>query len=497
MRLPRSGPTVDEANLSSPTTAPIRSSQRRASRAPTTQGEVDGSAPRSRARSARWTAKGAVFAAALAVLVLAIPVLSYTGYQVVRSSRQGQVIDPETDPTKPGFEAVVDPTPTMMVADTNADGALNGVTLLSLHGGDEGGSVVSVPVGTVVELPLTEIGEASFQQIFEISGLEGLDQRVETMATASMQETTQIAVDQWATLLAPVGPLTIDNPAPIVDFAGTQVFAQGPVQVAPDQVGAFLTGAGPFDGGMTRTDRQLAFWEAWAATVEASGDPNVVPGETDRGLGRFVRGLAAGPREVTSFPVAAIPIPGAAAADTTVFAPAVEEIPDFTASVIPFPTGVGRARTRILDGVGQPGLASEAASLMVPAGAEITTVGNDDEFGQETTRIVYFDDEDEEKAQMLQAALGVGELVQGDSVSDSLDVTVILGEDFGGDGGGSPASSVPTEETAPTTVPPIAPGEPGGPPDTSGAIVPAEEPGFSVPPATAPVQGGADGNPNG
>jgi hypothetical protein len=449
------------------------------------------------------SAKGVVFGGALAALVLSIPVLGYVGYNVARDSRQGQVINPETDPTAPGFEAVVDATPTMMVVDTTAEGTLNGVTLLSLHGGDEGGSIVSVPIGTIVALPLTQIGRANFQEIFEISGMEGLDQRVETMVTASMQETTQIGVDQWATLVAPVGPLTIDNPAPIVDLAGTQLFPQGQVEVAPEQVGTFLTGGGPFDGGMTHTDRQLAFWEAWTAKVQESGAPDAVPGETDRGLGRFVRGLANGPREGAGFPVTAIPIPGAAAADTTVFEPDVAAIPAFTAENIPFPVGVGRARTRILDGVGQQGLTSEAASLLVPAGAEIATVGNDDEFGQATTRIVYFDDEDLEKAEAFQAALGVGELVQGDAVSESLDVTVILGDDFGDAGAEAPgtASSVPTEETTPTTAPPIEPGTPGGPEDSTGAVVP-DDGGFGIPPTTAAPfgggdDGGADGNPNG
>jgi hypothetical protein len=434
----------------------------------------------------------------LVVLVVSIPVLGYVGYEVARDSRQGQVINPETDPSAPGFEAVVSPTPTMMVVDMDAEGLINGITLLSLHGGDAGGAIVSVPVGTVVDIPLTT-EQANLQEIYDISGLEGLDQRVETMVTASMQETTQIAVDQWATLVGPVGPLTIDNPAPIVDGFGTQLFPQGQVEVPPDQIGAFLTGGSEFDGGMTRTDRQLAFWEAWTAAVEQSGNPDAVPGETDRGLGRFVRGLAAGSREATGFPVVAVPIPGAAAADTTYFQPDEAAIPAFTASVIPFPTGVDRARTRILDGVGQEGLTSEAASLLVPAGAEITSVGNDDEFGQATTRIVYFEDQDREKAEAFATALGVGEIVQGDAVSDSLDVTVILGDDFGDAGAEAPsdAADVQTQDTAPTTVPPIQPGTPGGPEDTSGAIVPEGDTGFTVPPATTPPVDGGDGNPNG
>lgn len=435
------------------------------------------------------------FGSVLALLALAIPALGYVGMREVRQSRQGQVIDPETDPDAPGFEAVVEPTPTMLVADTDAAGALNGIAMIGLAADDQGGTVTVVPVGTVVEVPLTELGTADFAQIYERSGVAGLDQRVETMATASMQEVVEVGADQWATLLAPVGPLTLQNPAPIVDEAGTQLFGEGEVQVAPEQVGAFLGGSGPFDGGLTSVERQQSFWDAWAAKVAEVGGEAAVPGETDRGLGRFVRGLAAGPHEVLGFPVEAVPILGVSAADTTVFTPLEADIPDFIAEAIPFPSGVGRARTRLLDGVGQQGLTAEAASLLVRAGAEITSVGNDDEFGQATTRIIYFDDEDEEKAQQLQAALGVGEVDKGEASSDSLDVTVVLGEDFGGGGAADPGSTTPAEESTTTTAA-IAPGEPGGPEDPTGGVVTTAPP-FGVPETTLAPGGPGDGNPNG
>ncbi len=38
----------------------------------------------------------------------------------------------------------------------------------------------------------------------------------------------------------------------------------------------------------------MAFWEAWITKVAEVGVADAVPGETDRGLGRFVRGLANG-----------------------------------------------------------------------------------------------------------------------------------------------------------------------------------------------------------
>src|SRR4051812_10895236 len=62
------------------------------------------------------------FIAALVVLVLLVPMLTYVGAHAVLQSSQGRELNVETDPSKPGFEAQVDPTPTLLMVQTDAAG---------------------------------------------------------------------------------------------------------------------------------------------------------------------------------------------------------------------------------------------------------------------------------------------------------------------------------------------------------------------------------------
>jgi hypothetical protein len=139
--------------------------------------------------------------------------------------------------------------------------------------------------------------------------------------------------------------------------------------------------------------------------------------------------------------------------------------------------GVGRLRTRILDGTGEQGIASEAASVLAPAGAEINIIGNANNFDHDETVVTYYDRAEEEKAQRLLDALGVGRLVLREDATDTVDVSVIIGSDF--DPANAPGASATTATTvSPTTT--IAP-FPAPPDPFATTTVP-----FGVPPAIAP-----------
>ena len=61
----------------------------------------------------------AVFLTLLALVVIAATVLTYVGIDTVRSSRAGQVVSTVTDPAAPGFEALLEPTPTLAASSTS------------------------------------------------------------------------------------------------------------------------------------------------------------------------------------------------------------------------------------------------------------------------------------------------------------------------------------------------------------------------------------------
>lgn len=405
----------------------------------------------------RWA-----FIGAWVVLILAIPTLTVVGVKAVGRSNAGREYNVETDPTAPGFEAAVKPTPTMLVVQTDDLGAISGVTVLSLQKSG-GGFLTFFPAGTVLELPFTANGEAPMNDIYAGAGEEGLEQRIETLLVAATQENVEIQGNaQWTALVAPIGPLTIDNPVALntTDAAGAPVsFAQGTIQVPPEQIGLFVNTRGAEENDLTRLERQQAFWTAWLAAVQASDDPNVVPGETTTGLGRFVRKLAKGEALSNTLPVTPIGIPGVGAVDSNLYRPDQAAVDALVVETIPLPEGVGRLRSRVLDGTGTEGLAVEAARTIVPAGAEISFVGNADSFDHEETVVRYYDPAEEAQAQRLLDALGGGRLLLREGVTDTVDVTIIVGSHF--DPETAPGASATTTTTVAVggTVPidPLAP----------------------------------------
>jgi len=397
--------------------------------------------------AARWTFIG-VFVA----LIVAIPALTWVGLDAVRNSNAGRELNVEDDPAATGYEATVDPTPTMLVTQTDEAGVVSGVTVLSLNPSG-GGNLTFFPAGTELELPFTETGIAPLDVIYQGAGQSGLEQRVETLLVAATEENVEIlSNDQWSGLVAPIGPLTIVNPVALntTDALGAPVaFAQGEVQVPPEQIGVFVNTRAAEENDLTRLERQQAFWTAWLAAVNASSDPNAVPGETDKGLGRFVRELAGGEATYNTLPVTPVGIPGVGATDSNLYLPDQAAVDQLVAETIPFPVGVGRLRARVLDGTGTEGTAESAARVMVPAGAEIAIIGNAGSFDHEEVVLQYYDPAERDQAQRLLDSLGGGRLVLRESVTDSVDVTVIVGSNF--DAATAPGTSATT--VPPTTVP--------------------------------------------
>lgn len=403
----------------------------------------------------RWA-----FIGAWVVLILAIPVLTVVGVKAVGRSNAGREFNVETDPSAPGYEAAVKPTPTMLVLQTDDTGAISGATVLSLSRGG-GGFLTFFPAGTVLQLPYTVNGEAPMNDIYQGAGEEGLEQRIETLLFAATQENVEIqGNDQWTALVAPIGPLTIDNPVELntTDAAGNPVsFAQGQIQVPPEQIGLFVNTRGAEENDLTRLERQQAFWTAWLAAVKASNDPNAVPGETDTGLGLFVRRLAKGEAVSNTLPVTPIGIPGVGATDTNLYRPDQAAVDALVVETIPLPVGVGRLRARVLDGTGTDGIAVDAARTIVPAGAEIAIIGNAESFDHTETVVRYYDPAEEEQAQRLLDALGGGRLLLREGVTDTVDVTVIVGSHFDPDTAPGASATTTTTPLAPGATVPIDP----------------------------------------
>src|SRR5690606_21141777 len=135
-----------------------------------------------------------------------------------------------------------------------------------------------------------------------------------------------------------------------------------------------------------------------------AGD-GAVPGELDAGLGRFVRGLAAGEHQVRSLPATEV----ADVMGRPEYVVDVEARAALMVSLVPYPRGTANApRTlvRLLDGTGDRGHVSRIAPQVVSSDSSIVVVGNADHFDYETSQIRYHRPDQRGAAERLRRDLG-------------------------------------------------------------------------------------------
>ena len=354
----------------------------------------------------------------LLVLAAAVPLLVWVGWAAISDSSDGTEVESRLDPSAPGYQAFVDPTPVLLLIHQAAEGNLAGVTLLALTNAEAGGAVLFLAPETMTSTgPLSgrwaEAGRAGVADgLAEVLGIRPSE--------------TQVVDDQgWTGLVVAVAPVVFDNPDPLVAPDGEVRFDTGELSLRAADVGPFLGWRNWGESPGAALFRHKLFWGAWLDLVARSSNPDVIPGETNQGVGRFGRSLAAGSVRMEAAPGVVGPS-GAVALDPIATAELVNE-------VIPFPlpaTDGSLPRVRLLDGVGDSALSQAAARVLSRAGAQITLIGNASEFGWETTKIVYGDIELAPHAEAYRDALGTGSTVFEEQADPSIDITVTFGADF-------------------------------------------------------------------
>lgn len=358
------------------------------------------------------------FSAVLGAAVLAAGGLTYVGVQTLQDSSTGRSVT-SANPTQPGFEGLLEPTPTLLVVEVH-DGVLSSAALLSLAKGDAGGSVLLLP-------PSVEVGDGRDAATLSVtyafaSSPDVLRGAGEAIAGVGVEDMVVVDDARWTALVAPVAPLVIDNPGPVGEFPA------GRIELPAPKVAAWLAARRSGEGEVAVLYRQQLLWQAWIAAVAATKSPSAVPGELDAGLGRFVRGLAKGPVRVETIPVRDV-IDGAG---NHVFPVDRDALRRIITDLVPFPTGTAlapRTRVRLLDGTGKRDHVQEVAPTVVASDSTIVVVGNADRFDYRTTQIRYHQPDQRAAAERLQKALGAGRVVEDVRPIDSFDVTIVLGTD--------------------------------------------------------------------
>ncbi|MGQ0830056.1 MAG: LCP family protein [Microthrixaceae bacterium] len=388
----------------------------RAARRAASQVATPAAAPAPAGPSRRWMT---VFTAVLVLAVLVGAALAFVGVETLRDSSAGRRVT-SLDPSEPGFEGILESTPTLLVVHDN-EGALASAALLALNNDDLGGSVILLP-------PSVKVGDGKDAATLAVTYAFGGTPEVmrgagEAVAGVGVEDIVVVDDQRWRDLVAPLAPLSIDNPDAVPGFAA------GPLSLTADQVGPWLEARDPREGELAAVYRQQLFWESWIRAVAKSTNPAAVPGELDSGLGRFVRGLANGPLQVATVAVTDV----IDSAGNHVFPVDRAALQRTITDLVPFPVGTAlapRTRVRLLDGTGDQNHVRSVAPTVVASASTIVVVGNADRFDYTATEIRYHQPGERAAAERLREALGAGRVIEDIRPIDSFDVTIVLGTDI-------------------------------------------------------------------
>jgi len=137
--------------------------------------------------------------------------------------------------------------------------------------------------------------------------------------------------------------------------------------------------------------------------------------------------------EVTQDSVALVPMPvkPLKLGDQTYFEPQREEIADLLKSWwgVDATQQAAAVRVVVYNGAGSPGIAGEAAQVLIRAGFRVVDTKNADNFDYATTKIVVRRGSGSQ-GEDVRRALGVGEISIEPAAADVTDVIVIIGKDY-------------------------------------------------------------------
>lgn len=359
------------------------------------------------------------------------------GTRLVLESNAGERIETITDPTAPGYRALVDPTPTMLVAHLSDGGDLVGITVLAQTVLARGGAAVLISAESLLE-PTDDPADAVFvRELYETSGIDGLSRAVGELFGFGFRETLEVSTSElggWLRLVEPL-PVVLSDDLVSVDAEGlvTTEYRAGVHQLSGAEAAEVYGWLNPGEFDSNRTQRQVELWEVWLSRVGAADDLMAATLPLDDGLSPYLRSLGAGSRRLEVMELVPVSFGGD---DPPFYAQTDEQraqLESLARGMVPLPIGShlgARPSVSLLDGTGT-GVGDQMLPLLVDAGAEVAVLGNAPVFGVADTTVAYHSVDDQRAALVLADAIGASAIFVED-LNRLVDLTVTVGLDWVG-----------------------------------------------------------------
>ncbi len=397
-----------------------------------------------------------VLASSLAALLL-LPVFVVVAWRAIRDSKAAEAVVSIPMRTLPL-------TPTAVIGVTDEQNFLASVAVVALSPNGAGGTVILLPVGTLVGGQPT--GEPKrLADVYGSEGADALKKAVEDITNSQIDLVSVTGVDGVAELIARAGTLTPTFDADVTDTDGdgTRVVAvAGPNEFTPIDASAVLAAR---DAGLNEEARFApvkALWESVAVAVgngALGATPAVVVADvgaqTPADVPTFMSALLAGPIRVWQIGAQRITDAEKNPKDIDVYGYNVGEMIMVMASAAPsamvpiYPT----LSVQIDSPYADAAVIQEAVFRMLYMGTNVILVRSVDATVPDTTTIYYSDEVERAMAQPLTTLFGDIDFEKASEGVEGIDVQVVIGANFLDVLRNEAAGITDTTAAAETTVP--------------------------------------------
>ena len=376
-----------------------------------------------------------VFPLIIVAAGVAVMLLWRHGTKVVLDSTDGDLVEIVTDPSAPGYEAFVDPTPTLMVAHV-VDGELVGVTVMAQTLLEDGGQAVLVSADLLITADEVDgLDPILLADAYEQGGLSRVEELVAEMFGFGFLETMEVDTDDLRSLMRLVEPIPFALADDLRQETGngeTEIWlGKGQKQLDGAVAAEVYAFRNPGEPDASRNERQLDLWESWLREIGRADDLLAATLPFEDGLSPYLRSLGGGSVDVALLPS----LPAQFGDDRPIYDLNDDHrlwLAEKASQMVPLPIAPPRTeqpRVRLLNGTDLPRLRDDALDALVDLGVEVSVIGNASEFGVTRTTVTYHQAAAEAQADTLAAEIGAS-VTFAENPDLPVDLTIVVGTDW-------------------------------------------------------------------
>jgi len=354
-------------------------------------------------------------------LGLAALLLVRDATDAILESSDGDFTEVILDPLAPGFESYVTSTPTHLLGIKGEDSELVSLALLSLFIDDKGGTVVVFPV----DLLIAE--NASIREIYSTTSEPEFILELGRYLNMGFNATSFITAESLEDFFEVAVPLAVSLNDPLIELDDGEpriVYESGQLALSPSEVYSYLAWESDDESSYNRWLRHKNFWESWLGSLTGDETETLNNEWREKELNRMFQGLSAGNLITQNLTLIEVEGPNRYLRVEEEFLSAI------LLETVPFPVAPfesGRAKIKLLDGIGGVDIVNAFVPKLVAAGAEVKLIGNAEQFGVRESLITYYDETYLHFADAFSTAIG-GSSIKFEPIPESpVDLIILIG----------------------------------------------------------------------